>query len=47
MISLALLEEMRHKAPGDNAKEGVLRPLETALDGIPATGRERMRKPSA
>jgi tRNA pseudouridine55 synthase len=36
MIPLALLEEMSHKAPGDYAKEGVLHPLETALDGIPA-----------
>ena len=46
MIPLALLEEMRHKAPGDNAKEGVLRPLETALDGIPASGRERCGSPA-
>jgi tRNA pseudouridine55 synthase len=36
MIPLEKLEEMRHKAPGVNAMEGVLRPLETALDGIPA-----------
>ncbi len=36
MISLEKLEEMRHKAPGGNAMEGVLRPLETVLDGIPA-----------
>jgi tRNA pseudouridine55 synthase len=36
MISLEKLEELRHKAPGDNAMEGVLRPLETVLDGIPA-----------
>lgn len=36
MVPLEKLEEMRHKAPGDNAMEGVLRPLETALDGIPA-----------
>ncbi len=46
MIPLALLEEMRHKAPGDYAKEGVLRPLETALDGIPAlavTGSDSVR----
>jgi tRNA pseudouridine55 synthase len=36
MISLEMLEELRHKAPGGNAMEGVLRPLETVLDGIPA-----------
>jgi tRNA pseudouridine55 synthase len=36
MIPLETLEEMRHKAPGGNAMEGVLRPLETVLDGIPA-----------
>jgi tRNA pseudouridine55 synthase len=36
MISLESLEEMSHKPLGDNAKNGVLRPLETALDGIPA-----------
>ena len=36
MISLESLEELRHKAPGDNAMNGVLRPLETMLDGIPA-----------
>jgi tRNA pseudouridine55 synthase len=36
MVPLEKLEEMRHKAPGDNAMEGVLRPLETTLDGIPA-----------
>jgi tRNA pseudouridine55 synthase len=36
MISLEKLEELRHKAPGGNAMEGVLRPLETVLDGIPA-----------
>jgi tRNA pseudouridine55 synthase len=36
MIPLEKLEQMRHKAPGDNAMEGVLRPIETVLDGIPA-----------
>jgi tRNA pseudouridine55 synthase len=36
MISLEKLEELSHKAPGDNAMEGVLRPIETVLDGIPA-----------
>jgi tRNA pseudouridine55 synthase len=36
MIPLEILAEIRHKAPGDDAMEGVLRPLETALDGIPA-----------
>jgi len=36
MISLESLEELSHKPLGDNAKNGALRPLETALDGIPA-----------
>jgi tRNA pseudouridine55 synthase len=36
MIPLEKLEQMRHKAPGDNAMDGVLRPIETVLDGIPA-----------
>lgn len=36
MIPLEKLEELRHKAAGDNAMNGVLRPLETMLDGIPA-----------
>ena len=36
MIPLEKLEELRHKAPGDNAKEGALLPIETVLDGIPA-----------
>ncbi len=36
MISLETLEEISHKPLGDNAKNGALRPLETALDGIPA-----------
>jgi tRNA pseudouridine55 synthase len=36
MISLEKLAELRHKAPGGNAMEGVLRPIETVLDGIPA-----------
>jgi tRNA pseudouridine55 synthase len=36
MISLEKLEELSHKPPGDNAKKGVLRPIETVLDGIPA-----------
>jgi len=36
MIPLEILEELRHKAPGDIAKKGVLRPIETVLDGIPA-----------
>ena len=35
MIPLESLEELRHKAPGDIAKKGVLRPIETVLDGIP------------
>ncbi|MBK1868320.1 tRNA pseudouridine(55) synthase TruB [Aestuariivirga sp. YIM B02566] len=36
MISLEKLTELSHKAAGDNAMEGVLRPIETVLDGIPA-----------
>ena len=36
MISLDKLAEMSHKAPGLMAMTGVLRPLETVLDGIPA-----------
>lgn len=36
MISLEKLVELSHKAAGDNAMEGVLRPIETVLDGIPA-----------
>lgn len=36
MNSLDKLAEMSHKAPGPMAITGVLRPLETVLDGIPA-----------
>ncbi len=36
MISLERLEEMSHKPLGNDAKNGALRPLTTALDGIPA-----------
>ncbi len=36
MISLEKLEELSHKPPGGNAMEGVLLPIETVLDGIPA-----------
>ena len=36
MISLEKLEELGHKAPGGNAMEGALHPIETVLDGIPA-----------
>jgi len=36
MIPLEKLEELRHKAPGGNAMDGVLQPIETVLDGIPA-----------
>ena len=36
MISLEKLEELSHKAPGGNAMEGALLPIETVLDGIPA-----------
>lgn len=36
MISLEKLEELSHKASGGNAMDGVLLPIETVLDGIPA-----------
>jgi len=36
MISLEKLEQLGHKAPGETAMTGFLRPLETVLDGIPA-----------
>jgi tRNA pseudouridine55 synthase len=36
MIPLEKLEELRHNAPGEIAKKGVLHPIETVLDGIPA-----------
>jgi tRNA pseudouridine55 synthase len=36
MISLENLTELSHKAPGGDAMKGVLLPIETVLDGIPA-----------
>ncbi len=36
MISLENLTELSHKAPGGDANKGVLLPIETVLDGIPA-----------
>ena len=36
MIPLDKLMEMSHKPLGNSAKNGVLHPLETVLDGIPA-----------
>jgi tRNA pseudouridine55 synthase len=36
MIPLETIEEMSHKPLGNSAENGVLRPLETVLDGIPA-----------
>jgi tRNA pseudouridine55 synthase len=36
MISLENLMELSHKAPGGNAINGALLPIETVLDGIPA-----------
>ncbi|WP_395663283.1 tRNA pseudouridine(55) synthase TruB [Aestuariivirga sp.] len=36
MISLENLMELSHKAPGGNAVNGALLPIETVLDGIPA-----------
>jgi tRNA pseudouridine55 synthase len=40
-ISLERLEELRNKAPGGNAMDGVLRPIATVLDGIPALAVDR------
>lgn len=36
MISLEKLSDLSHKAPGGDAINGVLLPIETVLDGIPA-----------
>lgn len=36
MIPLETIEEMSHKPLGNSAENGVLHPLETVLDGIPA-----------
>lgn len=36
MISLENLVDLSHKAPGGDAMKGVLLPIETVLDGIPA-----------
>ncbi len=49
MISLEKLEELVHKAPGGNAMNGVLHPIATVLDGIPAlavddSGAQRLRQ---
>jgi tRNA pseudouridine55 synthase len=35
-ISLEKLEELRHRPPSENSLSGILRPIETVLDGIPA-----------
>ena len=35
-ISLEMLEELRNKPPSENSLSGILRPIETVLDGIPA-----------
>jgi tRNA pseudouridine55 synthase len=35
-ISLEMLEELRHRGVSENSLSGVLRPIETVLDGIPA-----------
>jgi tRNA pseudouridine55 synthase len=35
-ISLEKLEELRHMQPSENSLSGILRPIETVLDGIPA-----------
>jgi tRNA pseudouridine55 synthase len=35
-ISLEMLEELRNKPPSENSLSGILRPLSTVLDGIPA-----------
>ena len=36
MISLEKLEELRHRAASESSLIGLLRPIETVLDGIPA-----------
>ena len=36
MIPLDKIEELRHKAGGQGIPQGILRPLETVLDDIPA-----------
>ena len=43
MISLENLEELSHKAPGGNAMNGALQPIETVLDGIPALAIDEMQ----
>jgi tRNA pseudouridine55 synthase len=35
-ISLEMLEELRHREASENSLSGILRPIETVLDGIPA-----------
>ena len=35
-ISLEMLEELGHRPPSENSLSGILRPIETVLDGIPA-----------
>ncbi len=35
-ISLEMLEELRHRGVSENSLSGILRPIETVLDGIPA-----------
>ena len=35
-ISLEKLEEVSHRTPSENSLSGILRPIETVLDGIPA-----------
>jgi tRNA pseudouridine55 synthase len=35
-ISLEKLEELSHRPPSENSLSGILRPIETVLDGIPA-----------
>jgi tRNA pseudouridine55 synthase len=35
-ISLEKLEELSHREPSENSLSGILRPIETVLDGIPA-----------
>ncbi len=35
-ISLEMLEELRHRGLSENSLSGILRPIETVLDGIPA-----------
>ena len=46
MISLENLTDLGHKAPGGDATKGVLLPIETVLDGIPALAIDEEQSPA-